>query len=301
MPSAGIRSSSSLELRGLRIIRSLERRTERHRRPWRRHPPDARVQVFQGFLRDHGGDLGPEPEGLDRIVGDDEPVRLRHRGQDRLPVERRQRSQVDDLGIDPLGRQLRRGGQRPRNHASDRHNRRVGPAASNLCLSDRRQLLLLGNGFLGRPQVQAVNHDHGVVVSNRGLQKALRIGGSRRPDDLEARHVTEPCLEALTVLRAIVAPRAAEGPNRQRQALATARHVGDLSSLVHHLIHGQAHEVEEHDLDHGPEPGERGPYGETGDDSLADRGVFHTPRAELVQEPAARAEWASWRGNILAS
>jgi hypothetical protein len=46
----------------------------------------------------------PIPHGR-RLVGDDQPSRLRDRAAQRLVVEGRDRAQVEDLDIDPLARQ----------------------------------------------------------------------------------------------------------------------------------------------------------------------------------------------------
>src|SRR5438445_11907033 len=70
------------------------------------------VEVVECFLRDERGDLGAVAAALDRLVHDEEAMRLPHRAEDRLPVERYQRAHVDHLCGDALVRELRRGIER---------------------------------------------------------------------------------------------------------------------------------------------------------------------------------------------
>ena len=135
-PSSGRASASRTPAamsRGVGHVLALERRRERHRRERRADPTDRRVEVVERLLLDLRRHLGAEAAEAHRLVGDDDPVGLAHRLDDRVDVERRQRAQVDHLGVDAVGGQLLGGGERCRRRScpTTRSSRRC-PAASTL-------------------------------------------------------------------------------------------------------------------------------------------------------------------------
>src|SRR5439155_1168698 len=62
----------------------------------------GRLEVEERALHDGRGDLGAGAEAPRRLVDDDGAAGLGDRGDDRLAVERGDREQVDDLGLDPV-------------------------------------------------------------------------------------------------------------------------------------------------------------------------------------------------------
>ena len=80
----------------------LHHRGERQRREPRADALDRRVEVVESLLLDERGDLGAPAHARHGLVGDDAAVRLLHRGDERLLVERLQRPRVEDLDRDPV-------------------------------------------------------------------------------------------------------------------------------------------------------------------------------------------------------
>ena len=68
----------------------------------------------------------------------------------------------------------------------------------------------------------------------------------------------EPGLEALRVLRPAALARAALRAQHERHLQLAAGHEVRLRRLVHELVERERHEVDEHDLEHRPQPGLRG-------------------------------------------
>src|SRR5262249_4808793 len=87
---------------GVRHDELLHDRRERQRRELRTDALDRGVEPVEGLVLDDGGDLRAEAHLHDRLVRDDAAVRLLDRGDDRVLVERLQRSRVDDLDRDAL-------------------------------------------------------------------------------------------------------------------------------------------------------------------------------------------------------
>src|SRR5437588_3417456 len=75
----------------------LERRGERHRNVQRAEPPHRRVEMVEGALRDHRGELGRHAVALVTLVDNDRASRLLNRADERLLVERRGGAWIDDL------------------------------------------------------------------------------------------------------------------------------------------------------------------------------------------------------------
>src|SRR3954466_7555461 len=82
---------------GVRGDELLHHRGERQRRELRPDPLDRRVEPVERLVLDDRRDLGADPHPHDRLVRDHAPVRLLHRLDQRLLVERQQRPRIDDL------------------------------------------------------------------------------------------------------------------------------------------------------------------------------------------------------------
>ena len=88
-----------LHVVGLRQDGLLERRAERDRHVGRGQPPDRRVEMLEGVLGDERGDLGADPARSRRLVGDEHLAGLPGGREDRVGVERAERSQVEHLDV----------------------------------------------------------------------------------------------------------------------------------------------------------------------------------------------------------
>ena len=92
---------------------------------------DRRLERIEAALLHLRRELGAEARGQRRLVHDHAAAGLLDRGDDRVDVERDQRAQVDDLGVDAglLGRGLR-----------DMHHRAVAEHRHRLALAPHRRL-----------------------------------------------------------------------------------------------------------------------------------------------------------------
>ncbi len=187
------------------------------------------------------------------------------------------------------------GCERPR-----RDHRHVGSLAHDARLAERDRLDLRRRLLLDRIQQPVLEEDHGVVVVDRRPQKPARIVRARREHDLQPRHVHEPRLELLRMLRARRPAGTALRANRQRHLDLPARHVPMLRRLVDDLLEGKRQEILVHDLDDRPHPLHRRADPRADDRHLRDRRVAHALAAELLEQPLRHAHRAAHLGDVLA-
>ena len=239
---------------------------------------------------DHGGDLRRHPVALVPLVDDDRAPRLLGGAHDRVLVEREiVRGSITSAEMPSLLEQLR-GRERDPHHRARRHDRHVLADALDVGDAERDQVLAVGHLALDRVVHLVLDEDDGVVVTDRRLQQSLRVGRRRGQDDLQARHVRDPRLQRLAVLRGRAPGRAERRPQRQRHLQLPAGHVVRLRRLVRELVHDERQEVAEHDVDDRAQPGHRGTDAEAGDAGLGDRRVEHALRAELLDEAREHLE-----------
>src|SRR4051812_33996946 len=93
---------------GMRDDERLHHRRERQRRELRADALDRRIEPVERLVLEHRSDLRAEAHPRHRLVCHHGPVRLLHRRDERLLVERLQRARVDDLDRDPFALRLLR-------------------------------------------------------------------------------------------------------------------------------------------------------------------------------------------------
>ena len=91
--------------------------------------------------------------------------------------------------------------RRDERHLPVRDDRAMVAFALEIGHTDRHQVVLVRHLALGVVEHLALEEAHRVVVANRALQQSLRIVWRTGRNDLETRHVGEPRLEGLRVLR----------------------------------------------------------------------------------------------------
>ena len=133
---------------GVRDDELLHHRRERERRELRAHALHRSVEPVEGLVLDDGRDLGAEAHALDGLVRDDAAVRLLHRLDDRLLVERLQRPRVDDLDRDTLLLRLLGRLERLVDEPAGGDDRHVLALAMHARLAERDRLELVGHLFL---------------------------------------------------------------------------------------------------------------------------------------------------------
>jgi hypothetical protein len=278
----------------------LELGRERQRREARADALDRRVQVVEGAVLDHGGELGAVATARDRLVGGDGAGRLLHGLDDRLLVERLQRARIDHLDGDAvllgvLGRL-----QRLVHEPADGDHGHVGALAQDARLAERDLLDLLRHLALERVQEPVLEEDDRVRVVDRRQQQAADVLGRGRVDDLQSGHVDEPRLELLRVLRARRPAGAALRADRQRHLQLPTAHRPVLRRLVDELLHREREEVLVHDLDDRVHALHGGADPRADDRHLGDRRVAHALRAELGEHALGHAHGAAHLGDVLA-
>ena len=222
------------------------------------------------------------------------------RRDERLLVERLQRARVDHLDRDPVLLRLLRRLERAVHERPHRDHRHVG------ALADRRAPCRAGSAralrhlALDRVEQPVLEEDDRVVVVDRRPEQAAHVLGRRRVDDLQARHVHEPRLELLRMLRARRPAGAALRADRQRHLHLAARHVAVLRGLVDDLLERERQEVLVHDLDDRAHARHRRADARADDRHLGDRRVAHALGAELVEQALRDAHRAAHLGDVLA-
>ena len=127
------------------------------------------------------------------------------------------------------------------------------------------------------------------------LEQRGGVGSRARHHHLQPWHVCQPGLEALGVLCSAALARAALGAQDEWHRELAARHEVRLRRLVHELVERERQEVDEHDLDHGPQSRLRCADGNAADSRLGDRRVADALRAELLDEPLRGAPRSAFR------
>ena len=110
----------------------------------------------------------------------------------------------------------------------------------------------------------------------------------------------KPGRVGLGVDRAEAAAAADRGAHHERHAALLVGDVPELRGLIDEAVHRQRHEVPEHDLEHRPQPGDRGAVGHPGQGELGDRRVEDPFGAELLGQPGRGLEHAAGGGDVLA-
>ena len=100
-------------------------------------------------------------------------------------------------------------------------------------------------------------------------------------------------IEALAVLRGGAEAGAVHGADHHRGHRLAAEHVLELGGLVEDLVEADPHEVDEHQLGDGAQPGGGGTHGGTDEAALGDRRIQHAIAAELGHQPLGDTERAA--------
>mmetsp|Transcript_7939 Transcript_7939/g.32156 ORF Transcript_7939/g.32156 Transcript_7939/m.32156 type:complete len:421 (+) Transcript_7939:335-1597(+) len=265
---------------------------------------DGRVEVVEGVLHDHGGNLRADASLGPALLDDDDAVGLADARGDGVPVQRAQGPEVDHLGLDTLLRELIRRVFAEADHLAEAHQRDVRAGPHDESLADGRHVVG-GQRLLAHRERLAVHQlvleeDDGVRVANRGFEQApgvLRVVGR---EHLEARDGHVPGREALGVLGAD-ARRGAVGPAEHDRAGDGARgHVQRLGRGVDDVVDGLHRKVKRHELDDWLEAHHRGAARQAGETRLGDGRVPHAVGAEALQEPLRDLVRALVVANLLA-
>jgi hypothetical protein len=179
-------------------------------------------------------------------------------------------------------------------------HRDVVPLADDLGAPELRGWDLTGQLALEVEQPLVLEVEDRIGIADRGPQQRVRVDRRRRHRDLEARHIEEPVLDRLGMLRAEPRPGPVGHADRDRHADLPAGHVAVLGQLVGDLVEADAGEVGEHDLGQRAQPLDRGADRRADDRLLGDRRVEHPPCAEALVEAVGGLERTAGGADVLA-
>jgi hypothetical protein len=204
---------------------------------------------------------------------DDRSMRAPDRREERRLVQRPQRAQVDDVGLDALAGERLGGleGLPQRAAVGFAGHASAGPAHRGPRDVDRagvvRQLALHG------VQRAVLEDEHRVGVLQRGPEHPPRVAQRCRGEHLDAGDVGVPALEAVRVLRRELAACSGGHADDERDIELAAGHVQQRRRVVEDLVEGQQREVDRHDLDDRSHPAHRRADARADERRLRERGV----------------------------
>jgi hypothetical protein len=105
---------------------------------------DRCVELPERLIGQPGADLGRETPASPTLVDDHRAMRSCDRLEDRRVIERPERSEVDDFGIDTVVGKCGRSGQRGREGATVGHEGDVAPRAPNRRAVDAHSARVVG-------------------------------------------------------------------------------------------------------------------------------------------------------------
>ena len=203
----------------------------------------------------------------------------------RVDVERPQRAQIDDFGLDALLRQVLGRLQRISEPARIGDDGHVGAGARDARLADGEHEV----GELRHLEALAVQdlvleEHHRVGIADRGLEQPLGVGGGIGRDHLQPRHARIPGGEILAVLGGDAGGGAVRSAEHDGAMHLAARHIARLGGGIDDLVDRLHGEVPGHEFDDGLEAGEGRAHADAGEAMFGDGRVDdarrpRTPRA----------------------
>src|SRR5436305_6513451 len=161
------------------------------------HPPDGGIQVVEGSFLDGGGDFGADAVGQPVVLQHDRAAGSAYRGTDRVPVQRPQAAQVDDLDGDAVVFQAPGYAQGDHGGAGVGDDGDVGAGFGDGGGADLDGVVAVGDLALGVVQGEVFQQQHRVVVADRCGEQALGVGRGRGGEHLQAGYVGVEDLQVL--------------------------------------------------------------------------------------------------------
>ena len=221
-------------------------------------------------------------------------------GADSLPVQRHQRPQVHDLGVDALRRQSFGGLQSEVDLPGPSEDGHILAWPLHIGLAQGNDVLAVWNLFLPGVQQLMLQEHHRVVVPDGSLQQALGVRRRGGADHLQSRNVGEQGLQTLGVLAGVPPSRAHGRPEHNGDFHLSAGHIPQLGSLVHNRVQADGDKIVVHPLHHRTHAPHGGAYGDAGEAGLADGGVDHPVGSELIPEALGNGKHIAHDTHVLA-
>src|SRR5712692_9740575 len=258
-----------------------------------------RLHVSETALVHQRADLRREAARARRFLHDGAAARLAHALDHRVHVERPERAQIDQLGIE-IGELLASRGCFVQ-HRAPRDHRHAAPIAHLARLADGNGVLAFGHLALCRAiDALRLHEDHRILGADGADEQTFGVDGIARIHDLQPRRVDEERLRRLRMIVAAFDASAHRRADHDRRRVLAAASITKLCQLVYDLIESRIDEVAELDLRHRPQPVHRHPDGRTDDPRLRQRRVDHPVRAELLEEADRGAEHAAELAHVFA-
>lgn len=248
------------------------------------------IQVVKGVrFHDLGSNLGTHAVHGPTTLDSDEAVGLLDGADDGVNVERTDGAKIDDLdGGNALLFKAFSGlnGEADGPRVGD--DGEVGALTLDLGLADGDEEILglsgLGEVEGGTVHELILQDNHGVGITDGGLEETLAVLGAPGGDDLEPGDRAVPSGVALTVLGTHTGS-GTIGPTEDNGAIHDATgHVPGLGGTVDNVVDGLHGKVKGHELTDGTKAGEGSADGETSKAGFRDGGVNDPLRSKLIQE-----------------
>ena len=264
---------------------------ERHDRVVARHALDRREQRQQAAVGDARGDLRADADVARGLVGDHAAAGLADGLENRVDVERRDRRDVDDFGLDAFVGERRRGRERLARRRAPGHERHVLAFAQHEADVERQRVARVGHLFLREAiEPRRLEKHHRIGIADGREQQAVgarRRGGNH---DAQARNVREQRLRAFGVVLGRMDAAAHRRAQHERAREPAAGAVAQARGVIQQLVDRGIDEAHELDLGDGPQALRREPDAHAGDQRFRERRVDDALGAEALEQ-ALR-----WRG-----
>src|SRR4051812_28883650 len=265
------------------------------------HAQHRCLELVEALLRDTRRDLRGQRCEDRRLRDDDRVLGLANARDDRVPVDRGQRPQVDDLEVATFSRSsVGRLQARPhRRTVGEQRHLGTGP-------SDGRTPQVTGRGGrrvdIGLVPVATLGlEEHDRVVAGDGLlDHPVGINRVGAGDDLQPGGVREVGLRRLAVVLDSADAAAVRDADRDRQLHVPGRPVVHLCDLADDLVERREDEAVELDLAHRTEAADRQADRRADDAGLCERSVDDAVLAEVFLQPVGDAEDAAEPADVLA-
>src|SRR5215218_14047 len=212
------------------------------------------VEIVEGPILDDRRHLARHSEPPPLLLDSHGPMRLLHRLDDGVLVERPQGSQVYDLGLEAVLRQCVSGPQAQVDLPAVGYEGNVGAFAGDARLAEGYGVVPIFDFAFGTVKGASFQEDHGVGVPDRRQHHALDVVRGHGRHDLETGEVSVEALQGVRMLGRELDASAVGAPDHERHLYLSAREIAHLGGVLDDLVRRQKREVPGHHLDYGAHP-----------------------------------------------
>src|SRR5215207_9496347 len=258
------------------------------------------VEIVEGPILDDRRHLARHSEPPPLLLDSHGPMRLLHRLDDGVLVERPQGSQVYDLGLEAVLRQCVSGPQAQVDLPAVGYEGNVGAFAGGARLAEGYGVVPIFDFAFGTVKGASFQEDHGVGVPDRRQHHALDVVRGHGRHDLETGEVSVEALQGVRMLGRELDASAVGAPDHERHLYLSAREIAHLGGVLDDLVRRQEREVPGHHLDYGPHPHHRHADRGARKPVLGDGHVHYPPWPVLVVEAIGYEVGAAVDADVLA-